>query len=112
MNTDEINARAEAATPGPWGTPQNPIIPLLEIPYNAGFIAHAREDISALISEYEAKESELTTVKAERDAAVEYITSQCRNIHTCANYRGGKCEHAPCTGCQHWQWRGAERGER
>lgn len=45
----EIAARAEAATPGPWGanTP-------------GGFVAHAREDIRALLAE-------LAAVRAERD---------------------------------------------
>ena len=68
MNTDEIRARAEAATPGPWvNRPEksfnvqssNKNIASCFRTENADFIAYAREDIPALLDALEAKEREL-----------------------------------------------------
>jgi hypothetical protein len=61
---DEIRARSEKATKGPWGTFDNPIIPLLERSYNAGFIAHSRDDIPYLLTEIDRLTAELNGVKA------------------------------------------------
>ena len=66
---EEIKARTVAATPGPWGTSHNPIIPLLEIPYNAGFIANSREDIPFLLDEIERLEGGVTMFSDELDLA-------------------------------------------
>lgn len=59
----EIKARCNMATPGPWGTPEKPIIPLLDMPYNAGFIAHAREDMPFLLSQLAAKDAEIERLR-------------------------------------------------
>lgn len=69
MTIDEIRARCEAATPGPWGTAEYPLDAVISDKrrgnsYNAAFIAHAREDIPYLLSELE-------RVEKERDAAIE-----------------------------------------
>jgi len=80
---DEIIARAEAATPGPWiNRPEKSFnvqscdknIASCFRTENADFIAHAREDIPALLTGVDRLTAELQTVKAERDGAVECIS--------------------------------------
>lgn len=78
MNLDEIKARTEAATPGPWnwdidwlrqgtekeggmivmrvemaGTEMNPEAQLVLLTKDADFIAHARQDVADLVAEVE-----------------------------------------------------------
>ena len=89
----EIRARAEAATPGPWTVDEGPALadPLLEgegdwyrqiegwtntgwewlclSPEDAAFIAHAREDIPALVAEVERLQAELARVRPVAEAA-------------------------------------------
>ena len=97
--TDEalaaINARAEAATPGPWRAPKRerlePVVffasgdaadviqgvagnsPGKHIglsPEDAEFIAHSREDVPALVAEVRRLRRLLKTTTKERDRAV------------------------------------------
>ena len=65
IQIDEIRARCDAATPGPWDAHPGPdyeyIFALgdgmahVRGPYNAEFIAHARQDIPALLDALEAE---------------------------------------------------------
>ena len=53
---DEIRARCDAATPGPWELDQDvwhgdECIAEINRPANAAFIAHSRDDIPYLLSE-------------------------------------------------------------
>ena len=73
---DEIKARCEAATPGPWyeegwalPTEDGEYIELIDdSPADAIFIAHAREDIPFLLAENEAKDKQIAdlTARAEK----------------------------------------------
>ena len=54
----EIKERCEAATPGPWGTPEKPLMDVLNEGYNAGFVSHAREDIPYLLSQLAERDKE------------------------------------------------------
>jgi hypothetical protein len=48
---DVIGARANAATPGPWTWPDWDDCSEQEADANNEFIAHAREDVPALVAE-------------------------------------------------------------
>ena len=102
MNTEQlakIRARADAATPGPWEVDARgemsckpnsvgyeygyDILYLLE-PHKSGmlakfddadFIAHAREDIPALLD-----------AVAERDSKIKYLNAECRKLQRDALY--------------------------
>lgn len=86
---DAIRARVEAATPGPW-----------QVIATAGFIASAREDVSALLAEVERLRAELDTVgealaatsikcdyafsrgvAAMREAAAKYFDERAARLH-------------------------------
>ena len=81
MNIDEIRARAEAATPGPWmweevKYPDEPVhlrfgncdfvLGRAEFYRDADFIAHAREDIPYLLDALEQLQAENISLRAER----------------------------------------------
>ena len=104
----EIRARCDAATPGPWGTSGSPIIPLLEIPYNAGFIAHSREDTPYLLAEVERLTARAEAAEARADAAIADLDH--------LTYEGAKCEickhylDEDCITCE-FEWRGPQAGK-
>lgn len=87
MNIREIRKRAEAATPGPWSANGGDVRAAVYadgrtariiyggMPYDAEFIAHAREDVPALLAEVERLRGEnewlrehKRTAQAERDS--------------------------------------------
>jgi hypothetical protein len=62
---DAIRKRADAATPGPWTTPEkNPTDEYYAscFPADEDFIGHAREDIPALLDEIERLRAAATSV--------------------------------------------------
>lgn len=129
---EEIRARAEAATPGQWNykcaygfvgisTPIWAIHNKFITETDAIFIAHAREDIPALLAKvdrltaesqdykekwytsnkaYNAIYADLQTLKAEKEAAVEDLCHMCKGeIDECI----GECNPKLCDKCK---WRG------
>lgn len=75
MDVEEIKVRVEAATPSPWNlfgsvlySEKKEICKMSSTRTDAQFIAHAREDIPALISEVDRLTAENITLRAERDA--------------------------------------------
>ncbi|MDP4117696.1 MAG: DUF3850 domain-containing protein [Bacillota bacterium] len=101
MNLKEIKDRADKATPGPWkvidkgntvksfavvsvafdNSPQQMICPNMSPKTgNAAFIAHAREDIPALIKAYEAKCEEVERLQAAYDELNDFEKSQCAKL--------------------------------
>jgi hypothetical protein len=109
----EIQQRAEAATPGPWSTHEdwpgrvfsdgNPNY--LHIARTTGwnaeanerFIAHAREDVPALLAE-------LSTVRAElrvaRGRVAELEALKPAPIQTCRTCGAGYTYGQPCSTCE------------
>ena len=82
VNLDEIKGRCRAATPGPWGWQGTilrqerhygdalleltiqficPNVPILEA--NCEFVAHAREDVPALVAEVERLRAALREIR-------------------------------------------------
>jgi len=68
---------------------------------NANFIAHARKDIPALLSE-------ISNLTSERDAAIKDARDNAHNsCRICAHYQAKKhCEFNDCAGFWRWRWRG------
>lgn len=136
IDLEAISARAEAATPGPWETLDNittavwsggnPIALTYQSMPDADFIAHAREDIPALLAEVkrlnivlqderkehaeeyaclrstyirESKklEKQLASVTAERDAAVEMMRGNCEY---CKHFLGSFETSEKCSACK------------
>lgn len=95
---EEIKARVEAATAGPWGTDGDSVYPRLQGGWicqlfykdearmpnsknNAAFIAHSRQDVQDLLAEVERLQ---TTVREER-ANIDHLTralEQADNLNT------------------------------
>lgn len=126
LNLDEIRARCEAATPGPWGYdgmhneihchapneefflitselrehPGENLLDLFGHTYNPNFefIAEARTDIPALIAEVE-------RLTKERDAAVEWADDLCTMM---LRYNADGYEE-PCEIAEEYKkWRGVK----
>ena len=129
IDLEAIEARANAATPGPWGEGGATVYDEQLIPIchcmatrdrykderqNADFIAHAREDIPALLAEVKRQAAEIAVVTAERDAAVEDLRKNRARKCDCCAY-AGRSERWPCVDCQSsisnygdgWKWSGA-----
>ena len=148
IDLEAIRRRADAATSGPWGEGGATVYDEQLIPIcrcmatrdrykderqNADFIAHAREDIPALLAEVERltnickaqkascslvktveaaglkdKVEQLTaqiaSVTAERDAARERLCYTCKN----GNPSAGTKHSISCDVCP---WRGTQKGE-
>jgi hypothetical protein len=80
---DAIEARYEAATPGPWRVEKSWVVGgkgrgewnvacvAGEPPRDADFIAHARTDIPALLAAIDDYEARIAAQKSEMEAAVE-----------------------------------------
>lgn len=72
IDIDAIRARAEAATPGPWADHDGPlledVVAYIYSDADEAFIAHAREDVPALLAEVERLGiGALRAAEAERD---------------------------------------------
>lgn len=137
IDLEAIRARAEEATQGPWKVmEQGNTVPSLQVvnevlwenpkqikvcssispkrEADADFIAHAREDIPALLAEVKRQAEKLAAVTAERDAAVEDLRKNRARKCDCCAY-AGRSERWPCVDCQSsisnygdgWQWSGA-----
>ena len=138
IDLEAIESRVNAATPGPWHTKlgdgvtfdiqavvtsaTGEICGHRQLGYrdarnyenNADFIAHAREDIPALLAEVKRQADEIEAVTAERDAAVEDLRKNRARKCDCCAY-AGRSERWPCVDCQSsisnygdgWKWRGA-----
>lgn len=81
LNLEEIKAREQAATPGPW--PRNGSIFAANGINNADFIAHAIEDIPALIAEVErltAKNNALESDKINAEMNLENLTAEVEGL--------------------------------
>lgn len=115
---DEIRAREQAATPGPWYWEEDLLLTTYEthlvmkpfhdddtyetstcvMPYDADFIAAAREDTPYLLSEIE-------RLTAERDVAVAEIPESCANCFSLDEWpHGSRCKN--CDEHSKWQWCG------
>jgi len=135
---EAIEAREEAATPRPWETlirnenwkityyvsMPNDILKvssyILEdheredgnyrfVNDNAEFIAHARQDVPALIAEVKHQNAEIERLTRERDAAVADLRRSSKaheDCHACAHVGGNtaRCDF----GEDCWEWRGAQ----
>lgn len=100
----EIRERAERATPGAWnlkkdGRYEDHDECRIELPdddielcryENGEFIAHAREDVPALIAEIARLTTENASLRAELEAAKNDLAHEC---YTCKHFRDndGKC---------------------
>ena len=115
----EIEARCEAATPGPWDDKTNVHPQCNGDPWgwiqgasgnitwsgragksNAAFIAHSREDIPALIAEVKALTARAEKAERERDKAVQELDAMCSR---CAEGRFGappSCQLCGVTQCK------------
>lgn len=125
IDIEAIAARADAATPGPWrrhdtrdyaeihngdswGKAMAPIA-LVGDADDADFIAHAREDIPALLTHIAELTARAEKAEAKLARAVEDIAKYATNVHTC---KFGKdcamamCNHEYCFNCNAWQYRG------
>ena len=86
---------------------------------DADFIAHAREDIPALLAEVRRQAAEIASVTAERDEAVEDLRKNRAKKCDCCAY-AGRSERWPCVDCQSsisnygdgWKWRGAGKEQK
>lgn len=127
-NIEEIRARCEKAAPGPWrvwedgrtvwqvNEPRCTIARGADRP-DAKFIAHARQDIPALLDHIEALEVKLAEAERESEAAIKRL-SELGDCETCIHdgeflgysdkpgYRCATpiCGHGGEKG--NWQWRG------
>lgn len=126
IDLEAIEARVKAATPGPWiNRPEksfnvqsaNKNIASCFRTENADFIAHAPEDIKALLALAKQQAAEIASITAERDAAVEDLRKNRARKCDCCAY-AGRSERWPCVDCQSsisnygdgWKWRGAGKG--
>lgn len=137
---EEIRARCEAATPGPWALGEDAdikaegtsIAGLLNTLNDAEFIAHAREDIpylldrlefmteaydrnakvhEALTRDYLAVKSERDRFKARAEAAERDIQQMLRSDETCDLCVFCKCFYDEYCGCSTGaEWRGPQEG--
>lgn len=91
----EIEARCEAATPGPW----KPKRDFLSWDCNAAFIAHARQDIPALLAEVERLGADRDAWKRRAEAAekdieiilgTQKVCFACKNLEPCSNSTTGE----------------------
>jgi hypothetical protein len=89
MSIEEIKAREQAATPGPWEDAVTDVwlgdrhIAEVYAGLDADFIAHARTDIPELIAEVEWLTAENATLKAAKDEINRYnidCTNQCDKL--------------------------------
>lgn len=120
---DEIRARCEAATPGPWyqskdgetiwarinGFGDLKIADGMEHEDSA-FVADVREDTHYLLTELAARDARIAELERERDTAIGGITKSCV---TCANPNKDKCRmdayyNQFARDCERWQYRGTE----
>jgi hypothetical protein len=136
IDLEAIRRRADAATPGPWQRSLNilwgkildiePEIAFCTTVNDTEFIAHAREDVPALLDEVERLTGQLADVTRERDAAVNEIPHDCSH---CKHNPGADapkdeygCRKCGC-GCGvsyleirnaklcRWEWRGPLKGD-
>ena len=137
VDIEAIEARVNAAAPGPWvyvdngfdgyimsaseylivgGEPaEGRIEP--DDP-NADFIAHSREDIPALLAEVKRLTDEIAAITAERDAAVNDLRGKCQYCarQPMRRLSGGQL-YALCATCQeynkcNWKYRGAGKEQK
>jgi hypothetical protein len=120
---DEIRARADAATPGPWGVwtsmdntrdilseAEHPAVPLAGLygrdgsehptageDADAEFIAAARSDIPYLLDRLAASEQEAARLRAERDAANARYAEQVQRLQAAIE----QAKEYPCPACGH-----------
>ena len=140
IDLEAIEARAKAATRGPWYEEgwftENEDGDYVEIePADAAFTAHAREDIPALLAEVkrlnaeneamqsiarhaEELDEQLAAVTAERDAAVNDLRGKCQYCvrQPMRRLSDGQLD-ALCATCQeynkcNWKYRGAGKEEK
>jgi len=93
---EEIRARAEAATPGPWTReevkyPGEPVhlrfgncdfvLGRAEFYRDADFITQARDDIPALIAEVERVTAELRAYGGMKPAGMKILQENCKELH-------------------------------
>ena len=116
IDLEAIEARAKAAAPGPWSQKPNPFACAPEITNgerdiakvllwmgsedceafkNADFIAHAREDIPALLAEVRRQAAEIASVTAERDALKEALELMAEYIVTLGGVDYHLCDVIP-----------------
>lgn len=115
IDLEAIEARVNAASEGPWiNRPEksfnvqsvNKNIASCFRTGNAEFIAHAREDIPALLAEVKRQAAEIAAVTAEQDAAIADINL----LEDCS-----VCKHHDCDSCDlagtecRFEWRGARK---
>lgn len=109
---EEIKARCEAATPGPWDIILNGHnIKVERTPANIDFIAHAREDIPWLLDQ-------LAEAQRRADAAIKDMKYYIGRVLSpkYGNYACCICKHVDndcgmlvgCNGLNHWEWRGPQ----
>jgi len=108
---EEIKARCEAATPGPWDIILNGHnIKVERTPANIDFIAHAREDIPWLLDQ-------LAEAQRRADAAVADLDMACASgsvCEACKHFDPNVGDGFPCResgkwcGGRIWQWRGPQ----
>ena len=110
IDLEAIRRRADAATPWPWGEGGATVYDEQLIPIcrcmatrdrykderqNADFIAHAREDIPALLAEVKRQAAEIAAVTAERDAAANAVARMAEYIVTLGGVDYHLCDDIP-----------------
>lgn len=113
MNLEEIEARLAAATPGPWAWASAPAEGSSETPaeylanaltgagphasFDAEFIAHAPEDIRALLAEVKRLQAQIDAVKALhcQDAVQPRYCAECSDFGT-DQFPAGELIEWPC----------------
>ena len=111
---EAIEAREQAAAPGPWWlTIGNRIVcprghTIKNTISNMLFSAHARQDVPALLAEVKRLNAETERLARERNAAVadlRRVSKAHEDCHACAHIGGNtaRCDF----GEDCWEWRGA-----